>query len=492
MRQQVDRLREKLERDPPVIKGRVPPHELDAEAAVISALLLDHSSLAADRLALPKVRTVLEPTDFYSDANRVITEAIYWLADRDMPYDVLTVKNRLDEVELLQRVGGASYLGQLIDATPAVANVVSHANIVRNLRRVRMVAQACHHFGSHSYDVKANEAERFIDELGEHVFKLVQKPEQSPIVKIDEAVEDFERRVQSDEQSVALRGLRTGYTDLDVKYRMRIGDLTIAAGRPGMGKTAYALNLAVNVAAMDPKELCEEAHAGVAIMSLEMPKEQVTARMVCSAGAVSVYLVLNEPHKLDKHAHASLDSAARMISPLPIWIDDTPGLTLPALRAKLQLIAQKAKANGTPLRLAVIDYLQLMAGHSRMSREQQLSEISRGMKTLAKQLGIHILALSQLNRGVETRKPPIPSLADLRESGALEQDADNVLLFYRHDYYAKKKMVEENPMLKDIAQLIIEKQRNGPTGSILLRFAGMSTTFYTLAPSEHPQDYDDE
>ena len=363
---------------------------------------------------------------------------------------------------------------------------------MRNLRRVRLIIQACHHFAAHGYSVNANEAEGYIDELGAALFKLVQKPEQSPIVKLDEAVADFERRVQSDEQSVALRGLKTGYPDLDRKYRMRIGDFTIAAGRPGMGKTSFALNVAVNVAAMDPAELGEEQAIGIAVMSLEMPREQIAARMVCSAGAVSVYLVLNEPERLSLEAHTSLDTAASMLEPLPIWIDDTPGLSLPALRAKLQLIAQKAKANGTPMRLAVIDYLQLMSGDRRMSREQQLSEISRGLKTIAKQLGIHVLALSQLNRGVETRRPPIPSLADLRESGALEQDADSVILFYRHDYYAKKGVVEERADLRGIAQVIIEKQRNGPTGTVLLRFAGSSTTFYSLQPGELEQQEDDD
>ena len=480
-----DSLAQKLEREPPALAGRVPPHDLDTEAAVLSALMLDEKRVA-------EVRALLEPIHCYSDANRMILAAVYWLADRNMSHDVLTVAEHLRQEEQIQRIGGASYLGQLVDATPAVANIAAHAMIVRNLWQVRRAIRACQHFAAAGYDMRANEAEGFCDRLAAEMFEIVQRPAQSPIVKLGEVVGQLERKVTSDDRNVELRGLSTTYADLDRKYRMRLGDVTIVAGRPGMGKTSYALCAALNVAGADPAELGETLPSGVAVMSLEMPREQVAARKVCVAASVSIYRLLNEPDQLTEAELAAVDRGARLVEGLPIWIDDTPALTLAALRAKLQLIAQKAKANGSPLRLVVIDYLQLMKGDNRASREQQISEISRGLKEIAKAMRVHVIALSQLNRAVEQRKPPVPMLSDLRESGSIEQDADAVLMFYRPDYYVKKGLIEERPDMRNMAQVIIEKQRNGPTGTVLLRFNGSSTAFFSLSPHDYPDRHDDD
>ena len=476
--QKRDGLAEKLSREPPIVSGRPPPHDLEAEAAVICAMMLTEGG-KPEELAVPTVRGMLEPSDFYSQAHELVVEAIFWLSDRNIDADVLMVKNRLDELGQLRAVD-ISYLASLLDSTPAIYNVAQHAKIVRDFARLRAAIQVCGHFGAVGYTVKSNESSAYLDELAGAVFKVVQDEATSPIIKLDEAVDGVEQRLNSDEQSVELRGMLTKYSKLDEKYRMRLGDLTIIGARPGMGKTSFALNVATNVAGTDPATLGEDLPSGVAILSLEMPREQVATKMVCSAASVSVYVALNQPAELSQPDRDSLTEAAGMLRPLPIWIDDTPGLTLGHVRAKLQLMSQKAKQAGSVLRLAIIDYLQLMAGDKRMSREQQLSEISRGLKTLAKQMKIHIIALSQLNRSVETQKIPIPSLAHLRESGALEQDADSVLFIYRHDYYVSKGMVEPDEELKGCAMIIVEKQRNGPSGTILLRFAGFSTTFYTL------------
>jgi replicative DNA helicase len=473
----------------PSVAGRVPPHDLGAEAAVLSAAMLD-----AD--ALDEVLDILEPEHFYSTANELIFEAAKALAADWMPVDVTTVAGWLRSREQIQKIGGVRYLAQLVDATPAVAHVDAHARIVVEQWRLRELIRTCQKFAAEGYG-DVGEPQTFIDSAEQAIYDIARTEARSTTVMVAEAMTTaFTALREAAERGGSITGMPTGFTDLDKKIAgLHRGDLLIIAARPGMGKTSLALNIAVNVAASKLGDDGKETPGtGVAVFTLEMPKEQLATRMLCSEARVDLGKLRQGYLNQDDWAH--LTSAARFIGAMPMWIDDQPALSLLELRAKVRRAKAEASRKGqllglgddTEVGLVVVDYLQLMRGRKdAKSREQEISEISRGLKALAKEQNVPVIALSQLNRGVETRggKDKRPMLSDLRESGAIEQDADTVVFIFRPEYY------DRETTDRGIAELIVSKQRNGPTGTVRTRFSAHCTRFDNLAPSEW-SGYDDD
>jgi replicative DNA helicase len=460
------------------------------------------------RDALDRVLEILKPEHFYSDANGRIYEAAQELAVSGTPIDIVSVASWLRDRERLAQVGGAAYLAQIADATPAVAHVAAHARVVYEKWRVRQLIATCQRVAAEGYgDVGV--VQEYIDGAEQAIYELARTPQGTTTQPLSQVLKAaFEQITAAAERGDRITGISTGYEKLDAKTAgLHDGDLTIVAARPGMGKTSFVLNLAVNVAS--PRTLSapapgEAGHGierhepgfGVAVFSLEMPREQLATRMVCSEGRVDLGKL--RQGFLQPDDWRRLTEAASYLSTLPVWIDDTPAINILELRAKVRRIQAEydrgagagTGSSGRRVGLVVVDYLQLMKGRDGVnSREQEISEISRGLKQLAKELKVPVIALSQLNRAVETRttKDKRPQLSDLRESGAIEQDADTIIFIYRDEYYNP-----ETTNAKGIAELIISKQRNGPTGKVLTRFSASCTRFDNLAPGDYPEMADDE
>lgn len=474
--------------------GRVPPHDLDAEAAVLSACLLSTE-------AFDQVHDLLQPGHFYSDANRRVFEAVIELQTSGRPVDVVSVATWLRDRERLQQVGGTPYLAQLTDATPAVAHVEAHARTVREKWRVRQLIATCQKFAAEGYG-DCGDVQAFIDQAEQAVFDIARVPESTAVRPVREAIHGaFDLLVAASKRGEGITGIPTGFDRLDRKCAgLHKGDLYIVAGRPGMGKTSFVLNIAVNVAS--PRRVStagtlgadeERPGWGVGFFSLEMPREQLASRLLSVEARVDVSRIRSG--SIRHEDWNKLTDAAARVGRLPIWLDDTPALGLLDLRAKIRrLKAELGRSSGDrpdaqELGLVVVDYLQLMQGRrDAASREQEISELSRGLKQLAKEMQVPVIALSQLNRSVETRttKDKRPQLSDLRESGAIEQDADTILFIYRDEYY-----FPESPD-RGIAEIIISKQRNGPTGTVKVRFSPEFTRFDNLATEDYEFDeYDD-
>jgi replicative DNA helicase len=474
--------------------GRVPPNELDAEAAVLSAVLLD-----AD--AFDRVQETLSAEHFYSDANRRIYEAVLELKSMSgQPVDILSVAAWLRDRNRLAQVGGTPYLAQLTDATPAIAHVENHARMIREKWRLRQLIATCQRVTAEGY-AGCEDVQSFIDSAEQSVFDIARVPAHSNMVTAKDAIHKaFDILTETARRGGGVTGIETGFRELDrLCSGLHRGDLYIVAGRPGMGKTAFVMNLAVNVASPrgvqsedgrgDFEAPVEQPGQGVLFCSLEMPKEQLAARLLASEARVDMAGIRSgRPQRED---WPKLTEAAARLSRMPLWIDDTPALTLLDLRAKIRrLQAEIARgdshAPAQSLGLVAVDYLQLMQGRRDAgSREQEISELSRGLKQLAKEMSVPVLALSQLNRAVETRttKDKRPQLSDLRESGAIEQDADAIFFIYRDFYYFK-----ENADKRNIAEIIIAKQRNGPTGHFETRYSDSFVRFDNLANEEYDFD----
>jgi len=473
--------------NPPVIEGRVPPHDLEAEAAVLSAAMLDPS-------AMDKI-TDLKPEFFYSEAHRRIFEACVELKAASQPVDVLQVQSWLRDRQRLAQIGGAGYLTEILDAAPVVANVAAYGRTIHEKHRIRQVILACQRVSAQGY-VDYGEAQAFIDGAEQSIYNIARTSGKQSVEKLIEVMKkSFKRLNDAVARGDRITGVPTGFDRYDrMTAGLHEGDLSIIAARPGMGKTSFVLNLAANVASPKNRELegdanqrWEDQGVGVVVFSLEMPREQLANRMVCSEARVDVSKM--RTGFLSPQDWSKLTQAASFLGGLPIWIDDSPGLSIIELRAKvrrLQAEFDTRDEEGRKVRkigAVIIDYLQLMKGRDGVaSREQEISEISRGLKGLAKELEVPVLALSQLNRAVETRseKSKRPLISDLRESGAIEQDADNIVFIYRDDYYNREDSAEPN-----IAELIIAKQRNGPTGTAKVRFDKQWTRFDNLAEGEY-------
>lgn len=434
--------------------NRIPPSDLEAERAVLGGILLENDALNV----VSEIPLSVE--DFYSEANARIYESMVELFSAGQPVDTVTLRERLSTARKLQAVGGDDYLLSLTNTIPTVANIAAHAKIVREKAVIRRLITACHETAAKGY-ADYGSMEEFLDEAERNIFNVAKHRLRSPYEHInDVVVRSFEQITKAAERKEHITGLPSGFEDLD-RYTagMHAGDLIIVAGRPGMGKTAFALNVAMNACALRKQP--------IVFFSLEMPKEQLANRLLCSEARVDASR-LRTGH-LSRDDWPRLASAAGTLSELPIWLDDTPGLSLMELRAKTRRLKSEAG-----LSLVVVDYLQLMrSGMRNDSREQEISEISRSLKGLAKELELPIVALSQLNRGVESRgnKDKRPQISDLRESGAIEQDADTILFIYRDEVYNAESTD------KGLAEVIIGKQRAGPTGTIKCVFRREYTRF---------------
>jgi replicative DNA helicase len=437
---------------------RVPPQNLEAEQSVIGGILLDNQ-------ALNSVLEVLHVEDFYSEAHRKIFAAIIELYDRNEPSDLITLSNILRSKNQLDQAGGASYLSTLADNVPSAANIDHYSKIVKEKSILRKLIGTATDILGKSYnagtdiDTVLDEAERAIFDISENKIR----PAFSPFKDIiKESVKTIERLYERKE---LVTGVPTGFEKIDdITSGLQKSDLVIIAGRPSMGKTAFALNIAQYAAL--------EANVAVAIFSLEMSKEQLALRMLSSEARVDSQRIRRG--FLGEADWPRLISAAGRLSEAQIFVDDSSAITALEMKAK----ARRLKST-VDLGLIILDYLQLMrsGGYRETSREQEISEISRSLKALAKELNVPVIALSQLNRKLEDRTNKRPQMADLRDSGAIEQDADLIAFIYRDEVYEKS---EENPE-KGMAEIIIGKQRNGPTGMVKLAFQDKFARFENLA-----------
>lgn len=466
--------------------GRVPPHDLDAEAAVLSAVMLAQE-------AFDRVAEFLRPEHFYSGANQRVFEGVLALQNDSHPVDVVTVAGWLRDRGLLQQIGGTAYLAQLTDAIPTIAHVEAHGRVVREKWRLRRVIATCQDYAAVGYG-DCGDVQSFIDQAEQAIFDLARQPEATSVVSLKQAIHGaFGILSEAAKRGGGITGFATGFHELDKKTAgLHPGDLYIVAARPGMGKTSFVLNLAAQlaetrrVALEGSNDPAQELGTGVVFFSLEMPREQLASRLLASDAMVDVSKIRSG--NIGKDDWINLTESASKLGHLPLWLDDTPAIGLLDVRARvrrLQAEIGRRSSDGPKaerLGLVVIDYLQLMSGRvGAQSREQEISELSRGLKQLAKEMQVAVIALSQLNRSVETRTAnnKRPQLSDLRESGAIEQDADCILFIYRDDYY------NADSAAPDTAELIIAKQRNGPTGTISLRFNKACTRFENLASEEY-------
>ncbi|MEZ4337260.1 MAG: replicative DNA helicase [Sandaracinaceae bacterium] len=449
---------------PSAPRGRVPPHSLDAERAVLGGILLDNAALAS-------ASEILEPDDFYGRANALLFAAMLELGRKGAPVDLITLRAWLVDRGTLQKAGGDEHLVGLTETIPTVENIAHHANIVRDKSVVRRLIQSCHEIAAKGYG-DYGEVEEFIDGAEKQIFDVTKQKSASPYEHIkDVVIRTFEQVTEAAERKEKITGLPTGFAKLDkMTAGLKAGELIVIAGRPGMGKTAVAMNIGVHA--------CATRQTPVVVFNLEMAKEELAKRLLCSEARVDGGRL--RTGMLSRDDWTRLTSAAGTLTNMPLFIDDTPAITVMELRGKARRLLSE---HG--LGLIIVDYLQLMrAGTKVESREKEVSEISRSLKALAKELSVPVIALSQLNRGVETRsgKDKRPQLADLRESGAIEQDADVILFVFREEFYNR-----DDPDLRGIAELIIGKQRAGPVGTVKCRFFHEYTRFENLADD----DYDD-
>lgn len=434
---------------------KLPPQNLDAERSVLGGMLIDNE-------AIHRVIELLRPEDFYRDAHRKIYQAVLELYQANEPSDLVTVTNTLKIANHLEAVGGASYLAGLVDQIPTAAHIANYAKIIREKAVLRQLIDGATEIASRGYEEEGG-IDEFLDKAESIIFDIATRRIQQGFIPMKEVVKaGFKAIEQLYEKKELVTGVPTGYKDLDrITAGMQASDLVIVAGRPSSGKTAFSLNV-MEHAACDVK-------VPSAIFSLEMSKEQLVQRLLCSRAEVDSSKLRGG--FLSESDWPKLTRAAGVLSEAPIYIDDSPALTVLEMRAKARRL-KKEKGLG----LLIVDYLQLVRANIRSdSREREISEISRGLKALAKELHVPVIALSQLNRGVENRNDKRPMLSDLRESGSIEQDSDVVMMIYRDEMY--------NPESPDAgkAEVIIAKQRNGPTGRVHLAFRSQFTRFDNLA-----------
>jgi replicative DNA helicase len=449
------------------------PHDIDAEAAVLGSILYDPTTLS--------LVSWLRPEELYSEANRRIYEAALWLGGKGRSCDVVSVAGALQDTDRLAQVGGTAALANLADKTPASADIEAYATRIRELYQRRQLIRRCGETAARGHDGKVPTTE-LLSEHEQAIYELARDDRARQSVALGPIIyQVFNEVTEASKSNKAITGIPTGFERLDgMTAGLHDGELTIIASRPGMGKTSLVLNVVRNVAS-----IVEEGGytRGVIVFSLEMPREHLASRWVCGEARVDAFK-LRRPGALNDCDWDRLAQAAQDLFQLPIEVDDTPAIGLVEIAGKCRRVDAKWEKEGRRLSLVVIDYLQLARGDQSGNREQEISSLSRGCKELAKRMRVPVMALSQLNRAVETRggKDKRPQLSDLRESGAIEQDADNIVFIYRDDYYDKK------TERKGIAELIVAKQRNGPTGKVCVRFDANHTRFDNLAPGEGPRD----
>ena len=441
---------------------KIPPHSIEAEQAVLGGVMLENTTWE-------RVVELLSEVDFYRHDHRLIFRALASLASRNQPFDVVTLAEELDRDGLIDQVGGLAYLGQLAKNTPSVANISAYTHIIRERSTLRKLISTSSDIADSAFNTKGKQANQILDDAERQIFAIAEsRPKtggpESVNTLLTKAIDRIDTLFNSDG---AITGLSTGFADLDdMTSGLQPSDLVIIAGRPSMGKTTFAMNLVENVVMRYDK--------AVLVFSLEMPGDSLVMRMLSSLGRIDQSKV--RAGRLEDDDWPRLTSAVNLLNDRKLFIDDTAGLSPMEMRARARRVVREHGEIG----MIMIDYLQLMQiGGASENRTNEISEISRSLKALAKEFNAPVVALSQLNRSLEQRPNKRPINSDLRESGAIEQDADVIMFVYRDEVY--------HPDTQDqgIAEIIIGKQRNGPIGSIRLAFLGKFTRFENLAPGSY-------
>ncbi|MDR2877895.1 MAG: replicative DNA helicase [Chromatiales bacterium] len=451
---------------------RIPPHSIEAEQAVLGGLMLDSSAweTVADRVT---------EEDFYRHEHRLIFRAIGALCTRNDPVDVVTVSEWLAHQKILEEAGGFSYLAEMVGSTPSAANIRTYAGIVRERSVLRQLIHVGTEIGNSAFMPEGRDCAEIIDNAERLVYAIAEqgRRNQRSFRPVKDLLVDVTERIDKlYHNSGAYTGTPTGFSDFDEKTSgLQETDLIIIAGRPSMGKTSFAMNIAEHAAI--------KSNVPVAVFSMEMQSEQLVTRLLSSLGRIDQQIM--RTGKLRDEDWPRLTSAMSLLSEAPLFIDDTPALSPTEMRARARRIDRELKRTlGKGLGLIVIDYLQLMQVPGfKENRTNEISEISRSLKALAKELSVPVIALSQLNRSLEQRPNKRPVMSDLRESGAIEQDADLIAFIYRDEVY------HEDTPDKGIAEVIIGKQRNGPTGIVKLTFLGQYTRFENHASDGYRESY---
>ncbi|MCK5679476.1 replicative DNA helicase [bacterium] len=431
---------------------RIPPQSLMAEEALLGGVMLENE-------ALTLVTDYVKEADFYRPGNREIFNSIQTLAKNQEPIDLVTVADHLKQRHKLDAIGGSGYLSSLVDNVHTAANLAAYARIVKNKSLLRSLISTSTDIIEQSYG-EIEDVDTLVDQAERSILEVARNRGQSEITPINEIVKDSFAAIDAAYRSNStITGVATGFKGIDnITSGFQRSDLIIIAGRPSMGKTSLALNIAQNSAAHP------DNNSKIAFFSLEMSKEQLVTRLLCSQSEINAQTLRGG--LLKDEDWPRLSEAAAVVSELPLYIDDTSAISVMEMRAKARRLQ-----NDKGLDMVIVDYLQLMRGDGE-SREREISEISRSLKAMAKELNIPVVALSQLNRSVESRPDKRPQLSDLRESGAIEQDADVIMFVYRDEVYNK-----DNPENAGLAEILVRKQRNGPTGVVGMRFIGEYTSF---------------
>ncbi len=442
---------------------RIPPHNLDAEQSVLGALMLDRDAIVA-------IADIINPEDFYKSTHGIIYSAILELYEKNEPIDVLSLSNRLTEKKELDTVGGATYLASLANMVPSASNIRHYANVVKKKSTLRKLIHASTKIGELGYS-EADDVEKTLDAAEQTLFNVSQQNQKQEFLTMKDALSTaFDRIDELHKNRGEMRGVPTGFPDIDnILSGLQKSDLIILAARPSVGKTSLALDIA--------RAAATQHKIPTGIFSLEMSSDQLIDRMIAAQGDVDLWRLRtgNLHDDANDNDFERINEAMGELNDAPIYIDDASSANIMTMRT----MARRLQAQHD-LGLIIIDYLQLMEGRSTENRVQEISEISRGLKTLAKELNIPIIALSQLSRAVESRNDQRPKLSDLRESGSIEQDADVVMFLYRED---RVKPDTEN---KGIAELIIAKHRNGPVGIAKLYFKEECASYRSLEQHHMP------
>ncbi|MFV0438515.1 MAG: replicative DNA helicase [Desulfopila sp.] len=448
------------------VLAKVPPQNLEAEQSVLGSILLRDKAFGT-------VLEILKPGDFYRDGHRIIYEAMIDLFDANEPQDLLTITNHLNDRNLLEKAGGAGYLATLTSVVPVTTNITTYAKIVRQKATLRRLIEVNTDIASRCYE-EQGEVEALVDQAEQAIFEIAGSKDSAKFTPIKQIVPGaFQLVEQLYSRKELITGVPTGYHEIDkMTAGLQPSDLIILAARPSMGKTSFAMNIAQHAALVEK--------TGVAIFSLEMSKEQLVMRLLSSVGRVDSQRI--RTGKLREEDWPKLSRAVGYLTEAPIYIDDQPAVSVLEMRAKVRRLASQYEIG-----LIIVDYLQLMRGRDGIeNRTQEISEISRSLKALAKEHNVPVIALSQLNRSLESRTDKRPMMSDLRESGAIEQDADVITFIYRDEVYNK---AEDNPN-RGLAEIIIGKQRNGPTGTAKLTFIKEFTMFENLSLYDDADQFD--
>lgn len=439
---------------------RLPPHALEAEMSLLGSMILDSNVIGE------VVQIIAGSADFYQARHAILYDTLVQLYDQSIPIDLVQLRQYLADHGTLEQVGGVQYLLELAESVPSASSAAYYARIVRDKAILRRLIDAAGEILHKAYTCPDSAAEQ-VDAAEREIFRLAEARSAADPQSLGELLQETFAQLEAREGQ-HLTGLETGFFELDeMTSGLQKGEMIVIAGRPSMGKTAFALNIAEHIAATNKQP--------VAVFSLEMSRQQLAQRLLCSRSGVDSHRMRRNILSQDEYARLALTVGE--LSEAPLYIDDTPGLSLLQLRARARRLAVRHD-----IKAVILDYLQLMGIPGAESRQQEVSELSRGIKALARELNVPVLCLSQLNRAPEAREGHRPRMADLRESGSIEQDADVVMMLHREEYYHNEPTwAAENPDKVGTAELIIAKQRNGPTGTVNLQFNAQTTRFNNLA-----------